>query len=147
MHDMAEIAPLLQREGGGDSGNELGRHGLGARGGRRCGDSRGRSRSRRWRGNAGIAGVVMFSLAFLGLGVIFKTIQGERTTRSSSTLQEMSAANTRPGSTGPDSRTQEQSGEIVMETWRSCLCVLVWLAVRDGELVKNHFECGVFIIS
>ena len=133
MHDVAEIAPLLKREGGADSGNDLKRNRLVARGGGCGGDGRCRPRSRGWRGNAGIAGVVMFSVAFLGLFAIFKTIQSERTPRSSSTLQEMAVTNARLGSTGPDPRTQGQSGETHQDI---CVCSCsFWLGVRDGKQV------------
>lgn len=131
MHDIEEIAPLLsKREGGSDqAGTDLGKNWLGARNGGNAvaggGERRGRQRPRRWRSNAGIAGVVMFSLAFLGLVAIFKTIQSERTPASStSTLQEMAQAGTSLGSAGgSDPRAQDQWGESSYQGASACFAV------------------------
>lgn len=140
---------MLKREGGGaDSGKILKRHWLSG------GNRRGRQRSRSsWRGecNAGIAGVVMFAVAFLGLCAIFKTIQSERTPRSSSsTLQEMAVANARLASTTDlDSRTQGQSGET--HTHGDCtavagvVCVLPLLATIACFLNKRYDTWYFFV--
>lgn len=144
MHDTAEITPLLQREEAEDSGNDLRRHCLGVRGGGRGGDRKGRPRSRRWRRIAGIAGVVMFSLALLGLGLTFKIIQTERTHMSSlSALQQMPEATTRSGGTGPGSRTPGQPGEAFADI--ANVCVLVWLCVRDCKLVQQQWYHCIFL--
>lgn len=44
---------------------------------------------RNWRVSAGVAGALMFAMALAGLVAIFSTIQGERTPRSASPLQQM----------------------------------------------------------
>lgn len=44
---------------------------------------------RNWKVSAGVAGILMFSMALAGLVAIFSTIQSERTPRSASPLEHM----------------------------------------------------------
>eukprot|EP00752_Nemacystus_decipiens_P014913 g13276.t1 len=72
---------------------------------------------RNWKVSAGVAGVLMFSMALAGLVAIFSTIQGERTPRSASPqaqIKDMEATGPADESTAPapDSGDRERLSDV-----------------------------------
>lgn len=63
---------------------------------------------RNWRVSAGVAGVLMFSMALAGLVAIFSTIQSERTPRSESPRQQTKNVEAAPAVKSPAADSGER---------------------------------------
>lgn len=65
----------------------------------------------KWRVSAGVAGVLMFSMALAGLVAIFSTIQRERTPRSASPSQQVQDVSLTPPEAARDDRGEREIRE------------------------------------